>query len=546
MGLPDSSRRPPALPLLPAFWLALTGSAAVAQADLVALRGMMPDEVVLAMEVEQPGEALRSLDAAAGAMPASLPAALQAQIALGVTALAVALGGTPAAFADRIAGKGAVVGLAPAPRGEGWLVAAVPGDLAAARAWCERHADRVHCAAAGDVLLLAPTAARLEALRTQAEAQGRGSPGRWAGVDFGVRPSGAGVALVRGVCDLVSLRRLLGAKAPDLERLDGPARFVLSPFVHALAAGDWLQFGVAAGEQIVVEARADASVRAAPFGGLLAHGAHAAPPPIDTGLAYASLDRSFRSLLRDPGRFLPATDVLAVQGFLSIADALDGAQSSFVDDLLGGLDEPAALYVLPAAAGDGDGPPLVLPGIAIAARIADAAVERILFRFAQVLSTIVNAERAQKGLRPFLMRRRHDETGDGLVAEPRPWRGPGRPPIDSGLSPTLWCGQGWAVLSTTEDAAVRVLAHLAQAGPAGAPARGDVLALHGPAIAAALTQNRAALQLARMLDEGETAAAAERFFDAAIAVAAGLHAVVVRAEIGEADTTLQLTVEVVR
>ncbi|MEO6596112.1 MAG: hypothetical protein ABIP94_15290 [Planctomycetota bacterium] len=517
----------------------LAGSAA-GQRDLAALRGMMPDEVPLVVECERPGVALRALGATLGGLPRDLPAEVLARVAVGLTALQFALGASPAAFADRVAGGGAVVGLLPTAAGVAWLAAAVPEDLEGAAGWCERYPSQVHFATKGEVLLLSSTAAGLERLRSQAQA----TPSRWATVDFGMGSVGDRSHLVRGAFDLERVRRELGDAAPSVERLDGPGRFVLAPIAHALAAADWLHVGVAAGDQLVIDARALASVRRSTFGGLLGSSEQGAPPPLAAGLAYLSLDRSFVRLLRDVERFLPPASVLAVQGFLSIADALDGAQTSFVDDLLGGLDEPMALYVVPAEAVNDDGeaasPPLVLPGIAIAVRIADAKVEPILFRFAQVFATIANAERTQRGQSAFLIRRRHDERGEGLVAEPPPWRGPGRPPLERALSLTLWCGQGHAILATTEHAAATVLAHIGSAPVAG---RGDVLALYGPAIAAALAQNRPTLELARMLDEGEDAVMARRFFDVAIAVARAIWTVVLRCEAGSAHTDLHLTIE---
>ena len=52
--------------------------------------------------------------------------------------------------------------------------------------------------------------------------------------------------------------------------------------------------------------------------------------------------------------------------------------------------------------------------------------------------------------------------------------GPGAPPIDRGLSPTLWLGNGHAIFATTECAAQRLATALAATGETVA---GDLLLL---------------------------------------------------------------------
>ena len=391
------------------------------------LRGVLPDEVLVVAEIAAPAAAVRAIGEALGRVPDALPPEALAPLAVALTALQVGLSGSLAEFAERLAGGGAVVGLLPAANTVVTLAVTRPPSLAAALAFCARHPDRVHAAAAGELLLVSSTAAGLDLLRARAAVPA----GRWAGVDFGERLVNGQNRWLRGVVDLAGVRRLLGDGAPQVERLDGGGRFLLAPFVHALAAAPWLRFGLAAGTRLVLDAEAEASVRGTKFGELLATPGEAPslPPLPDDGLLFVSLDRCVGSLFRNLERLLPPADVLAAQGFLSIADALDGTRSSFVEDLLGGLAEPFGFYVVPCKHElDGASPPLVLPGFALVAPMATAAVEGILFRFAQTFATIVNAERGQRGQSLFVLRTLREERGKGLVAEPTPWRGPGRPP----------------------------------------------------------------------------------------------------------------------
>jgi hypothetical protein len=467
--------------------LAVLVVALPAQDSLATLRGRLPDAAVMVVDIEAPGRAWAELQQAVGPLPEGLPAAVRAPLAVAWLAAWVTLQGDPAAWADRMAGGGACVGWVPTASGLQPIVVLLPRDMAAAKAWLQRF-DGVRSRVLDDVLVIAADASLCQQVAPAAAARGR-----WSAVEFGAP------AAVRAVVDLTAARELAGRAAPGVAALDGGGRLLLGPLVHALEHAKWLRLSAAGGERLHLLAAADASLRDAPFAQLLTRAPGAGWPLAADGLAALRVDRSLHALLSRPEAFLAPEDVQAVRGFLSIADAIDGVRTSFVDDLLGGLEEPFQLHVLPVDVVDGEAVPgLRLPGFAIAAGVRRPAAVEVLFRAAQLFVLIANAERAQRGQLPFLARFERSDTGRGLVAEAVPWRGPGRPPIEQALSPTLWCENGIVVLASTR-AAARSLVQAA-AAPRPAPVAGDALVLRGPAIAGALRWSRSALELARMLD----------------------------------------------
>ncbi len=506
----------------------LAASAAGAQHDLAPLLALVPDEAVVVAVAAAPPAAARALAAVCEPLPPGLPAEVVTRLGLGLSVLRTAFAGSTAEWLQVVADGGALLALVPPPAGGAWqwLVVTRPADLAAATAWWQARAPHVPRAVVDDRLRLGTCTA---------------GPGtRWARTPLAARP-GTGIA---AAVDLAALRQHLGASAPDLQRLAGGARFLAAPGAHALAVGSWLQLELAAtATRLCLAAEVDASVRTAPFGALLAPAAPAAPAPaaMPGRLAMVQLDRSVRALLTEPGRFLAEDDAQAVRGFLSIAEALDGPQSAFVDDLLGGLQEPFALQVLPAAPADDEAAaaPIRLPEFVLVAPVVDERAVAAAFRVVQALATIANAERVQRGEAPFVVRRRQDETGRGLCAEPPPWRGPGAPPLDRQLSPTLWCGGGRLAIGSTCRAAQAACA----APDVGAAAGGDRIVLHGPPLAAAIAASRSALEVARMLDEGEDRAEAERFFAALVAIVDAIARLDVALVAGPAATRLEITVE---
>ena len=497
-----------------------------------ALLAVLPDEAVAVAWIAEPASAADTFVQALSPVPEGLPVEAVARIGFVVTAVKAAIEDSAAAWATRLMGGGLAVAAVPAAAGEPLLLAVSrPADVESALTWCGKRAPKMHVAAAGGLLLASNRREGIEMLRARAV----GTAGRWAGFAFGEGLQADDS--LRIAVDLELLRRI-APQPPAVTKLAGRDRLVLAPIVDAVDAAKWLRIGFSPALMRLTMV-ADAGVRP-PFDALIAQGARGrqvVPLPED-GLALLTVDRSVRALFQDLERFLPESDVLAARGFLSIADALDGPSSSFVDDLLGGLAEPFTLHVLAAGPADGERSPFVLPAFALSAPVANADVDSILFRLSQIFATIANAERMQRGQSPFVMRRINDETGHYLVAEPGPWRGPGDPPIDRQLSPTVWCGKDRVVIATTVEAA----RHVATA-PASMHVRGDLLVLRGPAIAAAIEVDRAMFELARMLDEGEDRAAAAKFLDIVNAVARDLAEVRLGWEGDGASTKLHLTLE---
>lgn len=514
--------------LLPSLVAVVAGLPAQMQA--APLRGRLPDAAVIVVEAATPAQAVAELRQVIGDLPAVLPANLRAPLFVGSLALWVSLQGNPEAWADRMAGGGACIGWVPAGGSLQPIAVLRPNDLAAATAWLQRFRG-LRSLLVDDVLVVASDA---ELCRQVAPAAA--APGRWAAVDFGAP------ATVRAAVDLAAVRRRSGKRAAQVAALDGGGRFLLAPIVHALEHGSWLRIALSGGDRLRLVAEADASLRQVPFGQLLPAAPGQAWPLADDALGCLRVDRSLVALLQRPEAFLAAEDVQAVRGFLSIADAIDGVRTSFVDDLLGGLAEPFELQLLPVAPVD-DEPAsrLQLPGLAVVTRLHRVEAEAVLFRAAQLFALIANAERAQRGKVPFVVRLEHGEHGRGLVATPAPWRGPGAPPIEHGLSPTLWIERGVVVLASTRAAAMATVRVASAAGQA--TAVGDHVVLRGPAIVAALQRSRSGLELARMLDEGETAAAAAQFFDAFFAVLGAVREVSLRVRCDDAVTHFELGME---
>lgn len=480
-----------------------------------------------------PAAAVAALDAAIGPVREVMPPTAQGALAAGLLVLRAALGGSVEETADLIGGGGLVVALVPGERRPHVVAVARPTDPPAAQRWCERHRTRVHSARDGGLLLLGDSDDAVAALRNRPSP---GVPSRWSTIPFDTVPAST---VLYGAFDLAQLRALPRAPRPP----GGPAVFLALPVLSALADATLLRVRVDVADDITVELTADASALGGPRAPLLARGA--APrtivPLADDGLALVTLDRSLRALFADAERFLSPGDVAAVQGFLSIADALDGPRSSFVDDLLGGLDEPFVLHVTPPADGDeGEArSPVRLPEFALVAGMRDAKVTGVVLRFAEVFATIANAERAQRGQGLFHVRRVTDDSGTGLVAEPPEWRGPGLPPVDRQFSPTVWCGRGLVVVGSTERAARRIV----ERAGAGVEVRGDVVEIRGAAIAALLAANRGPLELARRLDEGDEPRMAQDFIDVVEGAARAVRQLRITCEVEAATTRLRLVLE---
>ncbi len=485
----------------------------------------MPDTAVAVVRCVDPPAAVTALLAALGPVPAGVPDAVRAQLGIGITMVRAFCDGDVGAFADRMARGGAALGFELAAGGPQPVVVLRPGDAAAARRWCGEHASGWRVRAHGDCLVL-----------TRGDATAGAATGRWGTESFGE------AAALQATIDLAPLRVAAGSQWPAWERLDGPARVLLAPIVHALGSGTRCSLALHAADGLRLCASIDASVRGSPLGALLpAVAPHAELSLPADGVASLRLDRSFTQLLRTPQQFLDPAQAVVAQSFLSIADGIDGASTSFVDDLLGGLVEPFVLHVLPPEPeADGPVPLLQLPGFALVAPLRTAAAGELVLQAARMLATIANVERQQRGRAMFLVRPMRTETGHGLVAEPGPWRGPGAVPLDLALSPTVWIERGYVVVASTHAAAMRVLQ---SPGEVPQSPSGDHLLVRGAPLAAWLAANRPVVELGRMLDEGEDRAAASRFFDLVQAVVAALHSVQWSLDVGDDVTRAELVLE---
>src|SRR5262249_12403020 len=128
--------------------------------------------------------------------------------------------------------------------------------------------------------------------------------------------------------------------------------------------------------------------------------------------------------------------------------------------------------------------------------------------------------------------------GRGLEAALPEGRGTGRPPTAQGVAPALLFGHGHVALATSPDAARALLAQAAAGRTA--KVRGDLLQLFGAPCALAVDRDLSPLVLARMLDEGETEAAATRFFRVLSALLTALDRVELRACAAGGATEVEL------
>ena len=232
--------------------------------------------------------------------------------------------------------------------------------------------------------------------------------------------------------------------------------------------------------------------------------------PADAAV-FLSLDRDLRALLTEPTRFFGRNGAVRVEQFLSKADQFLGG-ASLLDDLLPDVSMPIDVFVLNGAGGGGEDRPVVdLPGVAFVFGVAAGSdADELLDRAARVLTTIVNTQRLREKKPQVRLRRGRSGAFRYKSIEFADWTGPGRPPTEHGLSPTLLFAGGHGILASTAEAAVRMAESLA-AGPQRTLA-GDVLQVRGARLAELLARNRSVLITERVLKEGETRQEAANFF----------------------------------
>jgi hypothetical protein len=326
-------------------------------------------------------------------------------------------------------------------------------------------------------------------------------------------------------------------------------RFLFGPWVRI-----WERAGSLDGEVVATDlgvelrVRLDATIAGDPWQELSARGdaPRLAPAPPAGTVAFFSLDRQLLGLFGNLSQLLSEEDVANARSFLSGVDQLMGG-ASFVEDVLGSLAEPMHVYVLDPDPEEQlppeERPRIRLPSFALVAQLRDASnrrVKNILERSARFLLLVTNAQGAMNDQTQYRLLR---ETGDGftaLVAEPTEWLGPGFPPTAHGLSPTLLFAHGHVVLASSRGGAMSILESLS----AGRTVElvGDHLEVRGPALARVLRRNQSVLQMTRVLDEGETLAESERFWQTANAVLDAFPSIrlEVRSDGGETFATLRV------
>ncbi len=350
-------------------------------------RALLPDDVLVVIETDDAGQAASGLIDTLGSVPQDLPETVRTEIALGLTAIRLTLGETPSVLGAQLAKGGMALGLRLGANGppEALLVLR-PGDAKAARAFLSKAGEQWKVVERGDFLLAGSTGAARDALLRMA----RAPQGRWAtwpdaepGVSAGSGAAGASApasvpakttvdgaaaarhdaphtAPVRAYVDLAGLRKLGGNQG--LDGMAGGGRFALAPLLPALLAAErasvTLRGGSALSLSLQMASHTERRARE-PWAALQPH--DGAPrtivaPPADA-LMVVALDRSLRALLQEPTKYLRPEDATAAQAFLGVADQLDGARSSFVDDLLGGIVEPLVVCVLPPSSPSESDPP---------------------------------------------------------------------------------------------------------------------------------------------------------------------------------------------
>ena len=141
----------------------------------------------------------------------------------------------------------------------------------------------------------------------------------------------------------------------------------------------------------------------------------------------------------------------------------------------------------------------------------------------QVIALVVTAERTRSKKYPprlMLRRERRGEYRYQYLGYDE-WRGPGDPPLDLGFGFTLLFAHDHVILASTQDGAIRMADAIKN--KQGKEVRGDYLAVSGAQVARYLVKNQDLLALDRVLEEGESMAAARMFWRAATAVVAQLE-----------------------
>lgn len=298
------------------------------------------------------------------------------------------------------------------------------------------------------------------------------------------------------------------------KRLPDPAKVLFGPIVKSADLARRVDGRLDITDRgLVLRARLDASIEQDRVARLTATGTktRSVPPfPRDT-MACVSLDRDFGELLRNPGDWLGADAKLDVANFLSSVDLLlSGA--SFMKDFVPNIELPMNFFVTANEPDQDSEQPLVkFPAFTLVFRIKSKArqVRRILKNALVTITTVSNPNRLAAKLPPLSVRRGSRDGCQYQFVSFGDFEGEGDPPTEQGFSPTLVFAQGYGILASTIDGAMRMVRALKTGERLSMV--GDYVALRGKAIAESLRQNLQNLAVSRVLEEGDTLKDARAF-----------------------------------
>jgi hypothetical protein len=235
-----------------------------------------------------------------------------------------------------------------------------------------------------------------------------------------------------------------------------------------------------------------------------------------------------------------------VASFLSILDLLLGG-ASFMQDLVPAIEVPLHLFVTASTPdADAERPRIKLPAFTLVFGLDPAAARRvqgILERGLNMVASVSNPGRLREKQAPLTVRSGGRDGYRYRFVEFGEFDGPGDPPTEHGLSPTLLFTHGHGILASTIDGAVR----MARALDSGhrVPLVGDLVAVHGAALASLIRDNLEVLSMGRVLDEGESTSQAREFTRALAAIAEVLE-LTATLRSGAAQTGFELTLRRLR
>ena len=334
-------------------------------------------------------------------------------------------------------------------------------------------------------------------------------------------------ASLRFYVDMKAVRKALGAEYEKgrgyWDKLPAFPRFVVGPLVRNLDVSDRIDARLDVTEDgFRLHGQTDGDLSQDPLGveRLMAAKGKARPLVLEPAgtLARVSLDRDLSELLGHPDRWLGDDGALGVKSFLSVADQILGG-ASMLKDLLPDIEMPMDFFVTATTPDeDADLPRITLPAFTLVFGLKEGARmgEKLLQRALRTITALTNVQRVRKQQPRIDVRSGRRDGLKFLRVRFGDWTGLGDPPIECGTSPTLLFAHGHGILSSTVDGAVRMAAALKSRSDR--EITGDVVRLHGLAIADVLAKNSPVLTMNRVLTEGGTIKEAKTFLSALIGV----------------------------